>query len=469
MNSLSETDSLKVGAIFVIAVAALGGFWMPLMFVEASKRRHKRGQKRTNLLEHPIFMAAKAFSAGIILGVAIMHLLPDGMEDLEQVADYPLALAMMCAGVILTLCMEQALSLYSSDGHHHHHGGSEHQHNHSLAARLSQDIQESSLHGPGGDISKILRLKEQADDMIVHDHVHNHNLSSEMCDESCSMQNCQDHVIYEGDEENGDDNMDHDHDHDHGHEHSHHSSHSGGCCDSNKEKLADHLNHAGDHDHSHSHIPSPTHSWNSANSVGLTISNVKSTDNGTSMKYSQLKPAYSKDLRATSHVLSVDPETLKKLQQRAFVKTMVLEVSIATHSIIVGFGFGLIVDTLTMKVLLIALSFHQFFEGVSLGTTIAETALDSRTKTLFSLVFGFTMPIGIAIGLLTTSQSSTGSSVQGYANSLASGSLLYSSLVEMVAELFNSDSLRHAPLTRVAMVLSFAFGCGILAMLAVWA
>jgi zinc transporter ZupT len=524
MGGLDATESLKVGSIFVIGIAALSGFWMPLFCVAMGKRRNKRNRvkKRTNLLEHPLFMATKSFSAGIILGVAVMHLLPDGMEDLEDQSSYPVALGMMCLGVILTLCLEQVLSLYNSGGHHHH-GGPDHQHNHSLAARLSQDIHESSIHSAATDISQILRLREEADNVIIHEHAHNHGLSSDQCDEHCSMQQCQDHVIYEEDEEMDDDDdeekahqhgasvgvmvtsslhstnnsshsqhsqhrnsssksnsRDHDHlhshDHDHGHEHEHEHGHdhghghghSDGCCDSH----VDDGNLHDDHDHAHDLEGSmqSNASYNSSNGVGMTVATVTSPSN---VHYSRL----SRSLRGPSKALSADPfskdysidaNTLKDLQNKAFIKTLVLEISIAIHSIIVGFGFGLLVENLTVKVLIIALSFHQFFEGVSLGTTIAETALASNTKLIFSIIFSTTMPLGIAIGLLTTSASGAGSSVQGYANSLASGSLLYSSLVEMVAELFNADSLRHAPYTRVSMVLSFALGCGILATLAVW-
>ena len=58
------------------------------------------------------------------------------------------------------------------------------------------------------------------------------------------------------------------------------------------------------------------------------------------------------------------PESNSK---KALVKAIVLESSVAIHSIIIGFDLGNLgseADVSTIRVLMIALAFHQFFEGI---------------------------------------------------------------------------------------------------------
>jgi zinc transporter 1/2/3 len=50
--------------------------------------------------------------------------------------------------------------------------------------------------------------------------------------------------------------------------------------------------------------------------------------------------------------------------------------------------------------LLIALCFHQFFEGLALGSTIVAADFTSILKrVLYALVYGITTPLGIIIGI----------------------------------------------------------------------
>jgi zinc transporter 1/2/3 len=49
---------------------------------------------------------------------------------------------------------------------------------------------------------------------------------------------------------------------------------------------------------------------------------------------------------------------------------------------------------------LIALCFHQFFEGIALGSTIVAADFTSILKrVLYALIYGITTPLGIAIGI----------------------------------------------------------------------
>lgn len=49
-----------------------------------------------------------------------------------------------------------------------------------------------------------------------------------------------------------------------------------------------------------------------------------------------------------------------------------LEVGIIVHSVIIGLALGASRSVSTIKPLIVALCFHQFFEGMGLGTCISE-------------------------------------------------------------------------------------------------
>lgn len=76
-----------------------------------------------------------------------------------------------------------------------------------------------------------------------------------------------------------------------------------------------------------------------------------------------------------------------------------LEGGILFHSIFVGMTNSITVDGYV--ILLVALIFHQMFEGLGLGTRIAEVPYPQRSARPWLLVvaFGLTAPVGQAIGL----------------------------------------------------------------------
>lgn len=96
-------------------------------------------------------------------------------------------------------------------------------------------------------------------------------------------------------------------------------------------------------------------------------------------------------------------------------------------------------------VLLIAITFHQTFEGLALGSRIAGLAFPTQSikPWLMCLAYGTTTPIGQAIGLATRKlydpASQTGLLMVGVMNAISSGLLLFAGLVELLAEDFLSD------------------------------
>ncbi|KAF9120117.1 hypothetical protein BGX30_003351, partial [Mortierella sp. GBA39] len=92
--------------------------------------------------------------------------------------------------------------------------------------------------------------------------------------------------------------------------------------------------------------------------------------------------------------------------------------------------------------LLIALVFHQFFEGFALGARIADLAFDTTyTHYILALIFSLTTPTGVAIGIGISSSYSANSKssllVEGIFDSISTGILLYMGYVNLLAIEFN--------------------------------
>ncbi len=67
---------LKIVTIFEIFGVSMLGFLIPVRFCSASA------------LKTDFFRLLKSFSAGIIFGVGLLHLLSDANEELNEVVDY---------------------------------------------------------------------------------------------------------------------------------------------------------------------------------------------------------------------------------------------------------------------------------------------------------------------------------------------------------------------------------------------
>ncbi len=159
--------------------------------------------------------------------------------------------------------------------------------------------------------------------------------------------------------------------------------------------------------------------------------------------------------------------------RRQFIRALVMDFSIAIHSVIIGIALGVNNTYSRVAVLLVAYVFHQLFEGISLGVTIALTELGKPVKSLLGLLFCVTTPLGIAIGLGVQSAYSedavSGMYARGILNAIASGNLIYVALVEMLAEDFAAKEIRHRRGLRTLMLIGVCVGAGALAIIAIWA
>ncbi|AOW07526.1 Zinc/iron permease [Yarrowia lipolytica] len=158
------------------------------------------------------------------------------------------------------------------------------------------------------------------------------------------------------------------------------------------------------------------------------------------------------------------------------VSIFVLEFGIIFHSVFIGLTLAVSGDE--FKDLYIVLVFHQMFEGFGLGTRLATAPWPKKkvwTPWILGLAFGLTTPIAIAIGLGVRKTyppgGKTASITNGIFDSVSSGILLYTGLVELMAhEFLFSSEFKHANNWRIFWAFAWmCAGAGLMALLAKWA
>lgn len=173
-----------------------------------------------------------------------------------------------------------------------------------------------------------------------------------------------------------------------------------------------------------------------------------------------------------SHRQQTETEGPIQNPQRQLLQCLLLEAGILFHSIFIGMALSVATGT-SFVVLLIAISFHQTFEGFALGSRIASLIPDlfapnSMKPWLMSLAYGTTTPFGQAIGLVLHNfydpASATGLLMVGITNAISSGLLLFAGLVELLAEDFLSESSYETLKGRRRVEACVSVACGALLM-----
>jgi zinc transporter 1/2/3 len=153
----------------------------------------------------------------------------------------------------------------------------------------------------------------------------------------------------------------------------------------------------------------------------------------------------------------------------------ILEFGVLLHSILIGLTLAVDPDFIVLFVVII---FHQTFEGLGVGTRLAQLKLRKEYNwlpILGAVLYGITTPLGIAVGLGVKStynpNSTTASIVSGILDSLSSGILIYTGLVELLAHefLFNKDMVNWSNGKLAFALCSMLAGCGIMSLLGRWA
>ncbi|KAL8461838.1 hypothetical protein ACS0TY_033070 [Phlomoides rotata] len=175
--------------------------------------------------------------------------------------------------------------------------------------------------------------------------------------------------------------------------------------------------------------------------------------------------------RAGAAVPSHDGNLSELVRQR--IISQVLELGIVVHSVIIGVSLGASQSVDTIKPLLVALSFHQFFEGMGLGGCISQAKFKSLTTMMMMLFFSLTTPIGIGVGIGISSvykeDSPKALIIEGIFNSASAGILVYMALVDLLAADFMNPRMQSNVRLQIGAHISLLLGAGCMSVLAKWA
>ncbi|KAL8522213.1 hypothetical protein ACS0TY_012380 [Phlomoides rotata] len=158
---------------------------------------------------------------------------------------------------------------------------------------------------------------------------------------------------------------------------------------------------------------------------------------------------------------------------RHIVVSQVLELGIVSHSVIIGLSLGVSNSPCTIRPLIGALSFHQFFEGFALGGCISQARFQSFQSALMACFFAITTPIGIGIGIGISSIYNANSPraliIEGILDSISAGILVYMALVDLIAADFLSKRMSCNTRLQVVSYLLLFLGATLMSLLAIWA
>lgn len=158
---------------------------------------------------------------------------------------------------------------------------------------------------------------------------------------------------------------------------------------------------------------------------------------------------------------------------RHVVVSQILELGIVSHSVIIGLSLGVSNSPCTIRPLIAALSFHQFFEGFALGGCIAQAQFKTSSAAIMACFFAITTPGGIGVGTAIASfynAYSVGALItEGILDCLSAGILIYMALVDLIAADFLSKRMSCNFRLQVVSYCMLFLGGGLMSLLAIWA
>jgi hypothetical protein len=427
--------------------------------------------------------------------------MPDADEQLSDlIPEYPLSYALTCLGVVLVLGIEQITLAWAAKhrkmAHNHaHHIPHEH---HDLKQEAksffgltataevtsspNQDHVISSLHQPLNSGPTVPDY--QSTGMHNHGHGHDHNHATVASNESGGCDG-HDHGHGHGHSAHTESAHDHGHGHEHGHDSSHEHGHGHGhehspngtsgsrsTSTASVNNLRQRNPSTGCHGHGHTHGHDHGHSHGHHN---IPLGHGRCSHGKPSIELTDATAAGGVEGATHDHdhgALALD-DLLQANSMRDVMTAYALEISTAIHSLIIGIDLGMQTSYTSAAILLAALSFHQFVEGLGLGTVIAGStgALGNSKVLSFVVIFTCTVSVGVTMGILTSSENESDLqiAITGCATSIAAGSLMYTALTEMAGGSFNRPDLEDRLGLKIWMVIAFLTGIVIMSIIGIWA
>ncbi|RCK67391.1 Zinc-regulated transporter 1 [Candida viswanathii] len=158
-----------------------------------------------------------------------------------------------------------------------------------------------------------------------------------------------------------------------------------------------------------------------------------------------------------------------EISKERMLNCIILECGIVLHSIFIG--LSLAISNSEFVTLYIALCFHQFFEGLGLGTRFADVVWPRKYTYLpwiMAFTFSLSTPLATAVGLGVRDSFAIGSRrgliTSGIFDAACAGILIYNSIAELMGfDFIYSDEFKEKDMRSLVMGI-FVLGLGALAM-----
>ncbi|XP_005090365.1 zinc transporter ZIP1 [Aplysia californica] len=150
------------------------------------------------------------------------------------------------------------------------------------------------------------------------------------------------------------------------------------------------------------------------------------------------------------------------LQVHSPLRTLLLLLALSLHSVFEGLTIGLQLSVGEVLGIFAALVLHKSILSFSLGMNLVQSKLSVKSAIKSVVVFSLSSPVGIAIGITITDLWDSVSSglIHGLLQGIASGTFLYIIFFEILPKEFNCESDRL--LKVLCLIVGFAAVTGIL-------
>jgi solute carrier family 39 (zinc transporter), member 1/2/3 len=177
------------------------------------------------------------------------------------------------------------------------------------------------------------------------------------------------------------------------------------------------------------------------------------------------------------HLTVVPPRDMGSI--RRVISAICMEFGVTLHSVFVGLAIGLTTDK-ELKPLLVALVFHQLFEGMSMGSRLADAQFNGGLDVVLALVFSVSAPVGMAAATIAVSVSRDAMAGSGFVtlmgvlDSFCGGILLYLAftllLGDFVADMkhYCAEGQPFRVWKKIGMFLALWIGMGLMALVGNW-
>ena len=155
------------------------------------------------------------------------------------------------------------------------------------------------------------------------------------------------------------------------------------------------------------------------------------------------------------------------------VEMGILLIGLSFHSFFVGLSLGVTPDDTSLFFAIIA---HQFFEALALGETIARAQLSSTFVFLIDIIFSLSTPLGIVFGLYLLNQITNYNTyylTDGVCNAFSAGILIYVGSIHLIFEQYhrikNREKNKEEKKKLFIMFVGILIGSLFMSIIGIWA